>query len=306
MVFLLYFCKVKQKKIYMANFDTNSVKSKYLEFTIGDKIINFDTPKVMGILNLTPDSFYDGGKYNTKENIQSRIEEMIEQKVDIIDVGAYSTRPGAGIISVEEEIDRLLPTLQYIVAKYPNMPISIDSFRSEVIECLFCEIGAFIVNDISGGTMDKAMYDSVAKLNLPYILMHIQGTPQTMQANPVYENIVDDIYSFFEEKVNILNALGCRQLIVDPGFGFGKTVEHNYTILSSLKKFNSLGFPVLSALSRKSMIYKPLCLEASSSLNGTTALNMASLMNGASILRVHDVKEAVETVQLFNLLVSKE
>lgn len=283
----------------------NLKSTKNLEISFGNKILNFQKPKVMGILNLTPDSFYDGGRYNKKEKINLRIEQMISQGVDIIDIGAYSTRPGAAIISVEQEIDRLLPTLQYIVKQYPNKAISIDSFRSEVIECLFCEVGDFIVNDISGGTMDEAMYESVAKLNLPYILMHIQGTPSNMQDNPQYDNVVTSIYDFFEQKIELLQSLSCDKLILDPGFGFGKSIAHNYEILSSLKKFTEFGFPVMSALSRKSMIYKVLGTDAQSCLNGTTALNMVSLINGASLLRVHDVKEAVEAVSLFNLLGEK-
>ena len=253
----------------------------------------------MGILNATPDSFYDGGKNNSIEAALQRAEEILTQGGDIVDIGAASTRPGATEISIDEELERLLPVVKAIATEFPDAIISVDTYRAVVAEEAI-KAGAHIINDIAGGTMDAAMFATVAKLHVPYILMHIQGTPQTMQQNPEYTNVVAEVLLSLSQKINELKRLGVADIIVDPGFGFGKTTEHNYQLLSNLRQLQLLGCPILAGVSRKGMIYKPLGLTASEALPGTIAANTIALEKGAAILRVHDVKEAVEAVTLWN------
>jgi len=267
---------------------------------INNSLIDFSSPLVMGILNLTPDSFYDGGSYLDLDEVKRRIEKILHENGDIIDLGAYSSRPGAEHISAEEELKRLLPAVKLINEFFPNVLISVDTFRASIVEDIFKIHGEFIVNDISGGTMDDKMYETVARLNLPYIMMHIKGTPQNMQANPTYENVVEEVYTFFEERVAKLASLGHEKIILDPGFGFGKTLEHNYDILRNMDRYKALDFPILVGVSRKSMVCKVLKCNPPKALSGTIALNTLSLQMGADILRVHDVKDGVETVKIFN------
>ncbi|MGB5988296.1 MAG: dihydropteroate synthase [Marinifilaceae bacterium] len=267
---------------------------------INNKVISFDSPLIMGILNLTPDSFYDGGSYINDEQIIERIEKILSDGADIIDLGAYSSRPGAEHISEELEVSRLLPAIRIIAKYFPDVIVSVDTFRASVVEKIHEIYDDFIINDISGGTMDDRMYNIVVKLDLPYIMMHMKGTPQNMQSNPIYDNVVEEVYEYFSKRIEILKAKGYNKIILDPGFGFGKTLEHNYEILRNMDKYKSFGFPVLAGVSRKSMICKLLKCNPSEALTGTIAINTLSLGKGADILRVHDVKDAVETVKIFN------
>ena len=267
-------------------------------------IHTLSTPWVMGILNITPDSFFEGSRFSSAEKAAQRAEEMIADGAKIIDIGGYSSRPGADAVSPEEEWQRLesvIPAVRAVVDKHPGTFISVDTFRASVAEKAV-GAGAHMVNDISGGNLDERMYEVVAKLQVPYIIMHMQGDPSTMQINPTYEHVTQDIVKFFSEKLPQLHAMGIHDTIVDVGFGFGKTLEHNYQLLRELHAFQLLGRPILTGVSRKSMIYKALGTTADESLNGTTALHMAALLQGSNILRVHDVKEAMETITLFNEL----
>lgn len=265
------------------------------------RLVDFSTPKVMGILNLAPDSFYDGGKFSNEKQILDHAGEMIQQGAAIIDLGAQSTRPNATRISTEDEWLRLQDPLKKIRKTFPTMILSIDTFHSGIATRALDE-GADLINDISGGTMDENMFSVIAKYKVPYILMHIQKTPQTMQLNPLYENVTKELIQYFSERVQQLVSSGVHDIIIDPGFGFGKTTDHNYELLNNLGLFRILNRPILAGISRKSMITKPLNCTPDDALNGTTALNMVALMNGADILRVHDVKEAVETIQLTKAL----
>lgn len=262
------------------------------------KPLDLSRPRVMGILNVTPDSFYDGGKYLSETKVIGRIRQIVEEGADIIDIGACSTRPGAAFVDEKEELARLEPAIELVRRYYPHLPVSIDTFRSDVAKEIATCLGPVIVNDISGGTMDERMFETMARLQLPYILMHIQGTPQTMQLKPQYKDVVGEVRFFFEKRIKSLNALGFDNLILDPGFGFGKTAEHNFRLMEALDSFLDLGYPLLSGISRKTMIWKTLGITPAEALNGTTVLNTVSLMKGAHILRVHDVKEAVEAVKL--------
>ena len=252
----------------------------------------------MGILNVTPDSFYDGGSYQSEAKIIGRIHQIVEEGGRIIDVGAYSSRPGAAAVSEKEEIGRLMPAVELIRKYYPHIPVSIDTFRAKVAKEVNTCMGTVIVNDISGGTMDETMFDYVAQAGIPYVMMHIQGTPETMQKNPEYADVVKEIGQFFRERIARLEAAGFRQIILDPGFGFGKTLHHNYELLDRMETYKSFGYPLLAGISRKSMIYNLLGGTPADALNGTTVLNTISLLKGADILRVHDVKEAVEAVKI--------
>ena len=255
----------------------------------------------MGILNVTPDSFFDGGKYNTEKSIVDKVGQYLAEGAEIIDLGGASSKPGALEISAKEEAARLLPALEIILNNFPNAIVSIDTFRSDIAK-MCIENGASIINDISGGNFDSKMFETIAKLNVPYILMHIQGTPQTMQQNPVYENVLMDIAKEFSVKLSKLHQLGVNDIIVDPGFGFGKTTAQNYELLNQLEYFTSFNKPILVGFSRKSMVNKVLNIGAKEAVNGTTVLNTIALMKGAKILRVHDVKEAVEAINLFSAL----
>lgn len=265
------------------------------------KILNLEKPAVMGILNITSDSFYDGGKYKTQKDILIQCEKMLSEGAAIIDIGAVSTRPGADKVSEENEIARLLPVLKIIRKYFSDAIISIDTYRSSIVEIVINN-GADIINDISGGNFDDRMFETIAKLKVPYIMMHIKGTPQNMQVNPTYKNVVKEIKDFFFKKIEELKTIGVNNIIIDPGFGFGKTVEHNYEILNNLDSFKSFGLPILVGLSRKSMINKVLKIKPENALNGTTVLNTIALLKGADILRVHDVKEAVEVIKIVSEL----
>jgi dihydropteroate synthase len=263
------------------------------------QLIDLSTPKVMGILNLTPNSFFDGGKYKSDTEILSQVEKMLEDGASFIDIGAYSSKPKAEFISEDEEIQRIVPIVQLVLKKYPETIISIDTFRSKVAKvCL--ENGAAIINDISAGNLDDSMLETIANYNVPYIMMHMRGNPQTMQRLTNYENIVKELLFYFSEKIGKARTFGINDLIVDPGFGFAKTLEQNFEVLGKMELFQILELPLLVGFSRKSMIYKTLNSNAQNALNGTTVLNTFALTKGAKILRVHDVKEAMECVSLFN------
>ena len=263
--------------------------------------IDFSTPVVMGILNITTDSFFDGGKFLTKENIIKQAQKIEEEGAKIIDIGASSSRPGSTPVSEKIELERLLPAIKLVQKNTKNLKISIDTFRAKVAEeCI--KDGAHIINDISAGEKDLKMFETIINLDVPYIMMHMQGDSKNMQVNPKYEDVNSDIISFFEQKVKYLNTKGFKKIIIDPGFGFGKTIEHNYEILKNLKKFRELNLPILAGLSRKSMIYNLLEISAKEALNGTSIANTISLLNGASILRVHDVKQAVECIRIYNMI----
>ena len=263
------------------------------------KLIDITAPKVMGILNITPDSFFDGGKYKNEADILFQTEKMLNEGSTFIDVGAYSSRPGAAHISEKEELNRILPVIDLLVKNFPEIIISVDTFRSEIAKQTI-QNGAAIINDISGGKMDENMFQTVAELQVPYILMHMLGTPQNMQQNPVYEDVTKEIIRFFSEQIFKLHQLKVNDIVIDMGFGFGKTVAHNYEILKNLALFKNLDAPILVGISRKSMLYKPLEISANEALNATTVANTIALLNGASILRVHDVKEAVEAIKIVN------
>ena len=269
---------------------------------LNGQLIDLSNPIVMGILNVSPDSFYDGGQYVTEDAILKRAEQMLEEGATIIDIGAISTRPGAGIMSTKEELTRLLPAVTAVRKRFPDSHISIDTFRSWVALRVIDECGDCMVNDISGGDFDQHMFDTVGKLGIPYILMHIQGTPQTMQDDPQYEDIIKDISKYFSEKVRKLTKAGVKDVIIDPGFGFGKTLDHNYDLLNRLDSFKVFQLPVLVGVSRKSMVHKVLDITAEESLSGTVTANTLALIGGADILRVHDVKDATESVKLFTKL----
>lgn len=266
-------------------------------------LVDLSTPKVMGILNITPDSFYDGGKYKNESDILKQTEKMLTEGATFIDIGAYSSRPGASHISEEEELSRIVPVIELLVKNFPKSILSVDTFRSKIAQETI-HAGAAIVNDISGGKMDKNMFATVADLQVPYILMHMLGTPQNMQKNPVYTNVTQEIISFFAAQIQTLHQLKLNDVIIDVGFGFGKTIDHNFTILKNLELFKSLDAPILAGISRKSMLYKTLDISAQKALNATTSANTIALLNGANILRVHDVKEAVQTVKIVNKVLS--
>jgi dihydropteroate synthase len=263
------------------------------------ELIDLSTPKVMGILNVTPNSFFDGGKYKNESELLSRAEKMLNDGATFIDIGAYSSKPNAEFVSEEEEISRIIPMVDLILKKFPETLLSIDTFRSEVAK-VCVENGAAIINDISAGNLDDKMLETIAKYNVPYIMMHMRGNPQTMQTLTNYDDIVKEMLFYFSEKINKARSLGINDLIVDPGFGFAKTIEQNYEVLQNLELFQMLELPLLVGFSRKSMIYKPLYSNPEEALNGTTVLNTIALTKGAKILRVHDVKEAMECVTLFN------
>ena len=265
------------------------------------KLVDVSSPKVMGILNITPDSFFDGGKYNNETDILQQVEKMLSEGATFIDVGAYSSRPGATHISETEEVQRIIPIIELLVENFPEIIISVDTFRSNVAE-KSVEAGAAIINDISGGKMDDNMFKTVAKLQVPYIMMHMLGTPQNMQQNPVYEDVTKEVISFFAAQISKLKQLKLNDIIIDVGFGFGKTIEHNYQLLKDLALFKNLGAPILAGISRKSMLYKPLEITPQLALNATTSANTIALLNGANILRVHDVKEAMEAIKIVEQL----
>lgn len=265
------------------------------------QLIDMTQPRVMGILNVTPDSFYDGGKYNNGTAILSKVQQMLSEGADIIDIGAYSSRPGAQHITAKEEWERLAEVLELVRKDKPDALLSVDTFRAEIAKRAVREFEVDIINDISAGEMDENMFATIAQLNVPYIIMHMKGTPQNMQQNPVYKNdMVFEIIDFLADKKRQLSLMGVHDVIIDPGFGFGKTLEHNYTLMNRLNEMKLLELPMLVGVSRKSMIYKLLGTTAEEALTGTTALNMMALERGANILRVHDVKEAKECIRIFS------
>lgn len=267
----------------------------------GGRLLELQQPKVMGILNVTPDSFYDGGRYEQEKAILQQAEKMLTEGANILDIGGMSSRPNAPIIAVKTELKRVIPAIESIVKRFPQALISIDTVQSQVAKAAV-EAGAVMVNDISAGSVDSALFQTVADLKVPYIFMHIQGLPQNMQVNPSYQNVVQEVMDFFVEKVAYLNNLGIKDILLDVGFGFGKTVEQNYELLQNLDTFGLFDQPMLVGISRKSMIYKPLNIKPKDALNGTTTLNTIALLKGAKILRVHDVKAAVEAIKLVSYL----
>ena len=262
------------------------------------QLIDLSSPKVMGILNITPNSFYDGGKFTKESEILAQVDRMLTEGATFVDVGAYSSKPNAEFVSEEEEISRIVPIVQLILKHYPNAIVSIDTFRAAVAQVAL-DHGAAMINDISAGSLDEAMFAVIAKYNVPYIMMHMRGTPQIMQSLANYDDIIKEMLFYFSEKVARARSLGINDLIIDPGFGFAKTVNQNYEVLRKLDLFQMLDLPVLAGISRKSMIYKTLGTNADEALNGTTFLNGFALSKGAAILRVHDVKEAVECIELY-------
>lgn len=266
------------------------------------ELIDLTTPLVMGILNITPDSFYDGGRYNTLEKAVRRTAEMLDEGASIIDIGACSTRPGAKEVSANEELKRLIPVVAEIRQKFPKAILSVDTYRADVAQKVVESIGDCIINDISGGTLDNHLFETVARLKVPYVLMHIQGTPQTMQQNPTYQNVTKEVIKKLSEGVFRLHEMGVSDVIIDPGFGFGKNLGHNFELFNNLDAFRIFELPLLVGVSRKSMVYKFLGQTPEESLNGTTILNTLALTGGAKILRVHDVKPAVEAIKIVERL----
>ncbi len=266
-------------------------------------LVSLTKPIVMGIINTTPDSFYSESRNQNEKEVLKKAEEMLKNGVTIIDIGGYSSRPGATDIGEEEELSRVVCHVENIRKELPELYVSIDTFRSRVARAAF-QSGADVINDISAGSLDKLMFDFLEEAKVPYIAMHMKGSPQTMKNEAKYENIITEMYIYFQNRIFELQKRGLKDIIIDPGFGFAKTIQQNYSVLKNLKTFEKLGCPILVGVSRKSMIYKVLETSPSEALNGTSVLNTIALMNGADILRVHDVKEAVETVKLFNLTCS--
>ena len=264
---------------------------------LNGSLITFETPLIMGILNVTPDSFFDGGQHSTRSSALAHATKLVDAGVDIIDVGAYSSRPGAALISAAEEIDRAIPILEDLVKTFPHIPLSIDTFRAEVAKAAILA-GAHMINDISGGLLDDNMFRTVADLQVPYVLMHMRGTPETMQQLTTYDDVVHDVAVDLGNKISTLRSLGVKDIILDPGYGFAKTIEQNYELLFRVNELHYHGLPILGGISRKSMIYKKLGITPQESLNATTALNTLLLDRGVQILRVHDVYEAKQLTQL--------
>lgn len=265
------------------------------------RLLELREPLIMGILNVTPDSIFSESRTPDEEHIAQRVKQMMNDGADMIDIGGYSSRPGADDVSTEEEMNRLRRGLRIIRKLYPDVPVSVDTFRADVARMCIEEEGADIINDISGGMMDRQMFRTVAQLHVPYIMMHMQGTPDSMQLAPHYDNLRQEVMLYFAERIDRLCQMGAKDIIVDPGFGFGKTMEHNYELMAHLEDFHVFGLPLLVGISRKSMIYKLLGGTPQTSLNGTTVLNTIALTKGAHILRVHDVKEAVETKRIVGM-----
>lgn len=262
------------------------------------KLIDLSVPRVMGIINVTPDSFFSGSRAESEGEIIEKAGMMLEEGADFLDIGGWSSRPGAGEITPEEEMKRVINAVRVVSSEFPEAVISVDTYRSEIAERAILEYGAAMINDIAGGEADRLMFQTVARLQVPYIMMHMQGKPDTMQENPFYEDVTAEIIRWFGERIVKLQSLGVNDIIVDPGFGFGKNIRHNFELLKHLEDFSVIGLPLLAGVSRKSMIWKTLGITPEEALNGTTVLNAVALLEGADILRVHDVKEAVQTVKL--------
>lgn len=265
------------------------------------QLIDLTVPKIMGILNITPNSFFDGGQYNNADEILRRVEKMLSEGADFIDIGAYSSKPDAAFVSEQEEMERIIPVVELLLKEFPDVLLSIDTFRAAIAEACIAN-GAAMINDISAGKLDSRMLETIGRLNVPYVMMHMKGDPQTMQSLNQYDNIVKEMLFYFSERVSEARSYGINDIIIDPGFGFAKSLEQNYEVLKKAELFQMLELPLLIGISRKSMIYKALGTSAQEALNGTTFLNTIALTKGANILRVHDVREAVECVQLFGQL----
>lgn len=270
---------------------------------INGQIMDLSVPRVMGIINTTPDSFYAGSQLPDPEKAVEIAREMIDHGAAILDVGAVSSRPGAEEVSEEEELRRLNPVLEALRREFPDFPLSVDTWRSEVARAVHQQFAVGMINDISAGRFDSAMIPTISELGIPYAIMHMQGSPKTMQDSPHYENVLDELLQFFGERVNLLRKRGINDIVIDPGFGFGKSLEQNYKLLYQLDSFQMMELPLMVGISRKSMIFKALDLQPEDALNGSTAAHMATLLKGASLLRVHDVREAVETVKIFQQIV---
>lgn len=278
-------------------YENTLFKNNY-SIQLSGKLMDFSTARLMGILNVTPDSFYDGGKYHSDEKkMLQQVEQMMMDGADMIDLGAFSSRPGSSLISEEEEEERLIPAIKSILKNFPNIILSVDTVRSSIAKKAV-NLGASIINDISAGKYDKLMFQTVAELKVPYILMHMKGDPINMQDKAKYEAVYQEIFHFFTTKLNQLNEAGVNDIILDPGYGFGKKIEHNYQLLNQQAGFHQLNCPLMVGVSRKGMIQKVLDITAKDALNGTTAVNVIALLNGANILRVHDVKQAKEAIQI--------
>ena len=277
-----------------------------LYINVNGRLMDLSEPQVMGILNVTPDSFYAGSRMETEKDIINRLQQMTSEGASILDIGAYSSRPDAEHITTKEEMKRLRTGLELVRKHQPEAIISVDTFRADVAKMCVEEYGVAIINDISAGNMDATMFETIAQLGVPYIIMHMKGTPQDMQMNPHYDHLVKEVFLYFAERVQKLRDLGVKDIIIDPGFGFGKTLEHNYELINHLDEFHIFELPLLVGISRKSMIYKLLGTTPEEALNGTTVLNTFALMKGANILRVHDVKAAKEAVVLVERLKSSQ
>lgn len=277
-------------------------KQTSYSINVNGKLIDLAEPQVMGILNVTPDSFYSGSRKQTEEDTRNRVKQIIDEGGQMIDIGAYSSRPGADDVSTQEEMARLRHGMKIVNEMAPDMPVSVDTFRADVAKMCVEELGVGIINDISGGELDKRMFETVAKLGVPYILMHMKGTPQTMQQAPHYDDLMKEIMLYFAEKIQKLRDLGQKDIILDPGYGFAKTIEHNYELLAHQEMLHVFELPLLVGISRKSMIFRLLGSSPEESLNGTSVLNTIALQKGASILRVHDVKECVEVVKIVKMM----
>lgn len=274
----------------------------YYTIQVNGQLMDLSVPKIMGILNVTPDSFYAGSRKNDEQEIAGRVRQIINEGGDIIDIGAYSTRPGAAFVSQEEEMSRIRKGLAILRKEAPDAIVSVDTFRADVAAMCVEEYGVGLINDIAAGEMDERMFETIIRLNVPYIMMHMKGTPQNMQKAPQYDDLRKEIILYFAKKIETLASQGVKDIIVDPGFGFGKTLAHNYELLKHLEDFKMLDRPVLVGVSRKSMIYKLLDSTPDDALNGTTVINTIALTKGAQILRVHDVKACAEAVKIFNMM----
>ena len=276
------------------------MKPNLFQLKLNNRLLDLSTPVIMGIVNVTPDSFFKGNRFVTQKAVLNGVETMIHEGASMIDVGGYSTRPTSEVITQDEEIRRLSEGLEIILKKFPDVPVSVDTFRSGVARHVVNNYGVAMINDVSGGTLDDLMFETIAELNVAYVLMHMRGTPQTMQAHTQYDDVVSEVLHFLEKRLAQLHLLGVNDVVIDPGFGFAKTMEQNYTLLNKLEYFKLLNVPILAGMSRKSMLTRLLDIDGNEALNATTAANMLALTGGASILRVHDVKEARQTISIYN------
>ena len=276
------------------------MKPNLFQLKLNNRLLDLSTPVIMGIVNVTPDSFFKGNRFVTQKAVLNGVETMIHEGASMIDVGGYSTRPTSEVITQDEEIRRLSEGLEIILKKFPDVPVSVDTFRSGVARHVVNNYGVAMINDVSGGTLDDLMFETIAELNVAYVLMHMRGTPQTMQAHTQYDDVVSEVLHFLEKRLAQLHLLGVNDVVIDPGFGFAKTMEQNYTLLNKLEYFKLLNVPILAGMSRKSMLTRLLDIDGNDALNATTAANMLALTGGASILRVHDVTEAMQTIRIYN------